>query len=128
MEILLDSSVLIAVLRKRLELGGSDGFFINPIVYAEVAYGFVNIGRDLVDFDRFLESRKISILDISLNTAKIFTQLKFDLKRELIPDDDLLVASSCLENKMKLWTLNQKHFKRVKGLELVGNEDGARVE
>jgi len=86
---------------------------------AKVAYGFINIGRELADFDRFLESRKISMLDIGLNTAKIFAQLKFNLKRETILDNDLLAASSCLENKMKLWTLNQKHFKRIRGLEMV---------
>lgn len=119
MKILLDSSIVIAVLRKKLVLENLGDYCINPIVYMEVGYGFINIGRDLGELDKFLESKKIAVVDIGLNTARVFTKLKFKLGNKPIADNDLLVASSALEGKMELWTLNKKHFERVDGLKLL---------
>lgn len=119
MKIFLDSCVLIGVMKKKLKLNKDDDYYINPIVYAEIGYGFINIGRKLSEFDMFLDSRGINRIEIGFMTAKVFCNLKFVLKRELIADNDLLIASSCLEKKMKLWTLNMKHFERVDGLKFL---------
>lgn len=118
MKILLDSSVLIEVMRKRLSLEVQQEYFINPIVYGEVAYGLENMGKDLVGFDLFLESKQIVVLDIGTGTAKIFARVKVKLKNKPIPDNDLLIGCSAIENKIGLWTLNRKHFERIPGLEL----------
>lgn len=118
MKIFLDSSVLIEILRSRIELSDGDDYFINPVVYAEVGYGFISIGKDLEDWDKFLESKKIMLSDIDLNTAKIYVRLKYQLKHRPIADNDLLVACSCLGGGMTLWTLNKKHFNRVNELRL----------
>ena len=119
MKILLDSSVLIEVMKKRMMLGSEKEYFINPIVYGEIAYGLENIGKDLVGFDKFLDSRNIVVVDIGTMTGKLYAKLKVKLKNTPIADNDLLVACSAFENDLKLWTLNKKHFERIKGLELV---------
>ncbi|MBP6989642.1 type II toxin-antitoxin system VapC family toxin [Candidatus Shapirobacteria bacterium] len=118
MKILLDSSVLIEVMRRRIGLDSEKEYFINPIVYGEIAYGLENMGKDLEEFDYFLESKNIYVVDINTITSKFYAKLKVNLKNNPIADNDLLIACSALENKMILWTLNKKHFGRVKGLEL----------
>lgn len=119
MKILLDSCVLIEVMRKRIVLDSEKEYFINPIVYGEIAYGLENIGKDLEEFDNYLESKNIFVVDINTITSKFYAKLKVKLKNNPIADNDLLIASSAFENKMFLWTLNKKHFERIKGLELV---------
>jgi predicted nucleic acid-binding protein len=119
MRILLDSSVLIWVMRKKLELESETEYFINPIVYGEVAYGLENMGKNVVNLDLFLESRHILVVDIGVMTAKIFAVTKVKLKHNPIADNDLLVGCSAMEYKIKLWTLNIKHFERIPGLEMV---------
>lgn len=118
MKILLDSSVIIDVLRKKIGLKDDD-YFVNPIVYAEVVYGFIKVGRKFSDWDRYLESKQISVVDIGINTAKIYASLKVKLRNRPIADNDLLIASSAMEYGMKLWTSNKKHFGRINGLGLL---------
>ena len=65
----------------------------------------------------YLESRQIVSLSIEVSTAKIYAKQKIKLKDNPVADNDLLVASSCLEYGLRLWTLNKKHFSRIKGLE-----------
>lgn len=119
MKILLDSNILIEVMKKKLTLDSEKEYFINPIVYSEIAYGLENMGKNLEEFDKFLESRNIVVADINAMTGKIYAKLKVKLKNNPIADNDLLVACSVFENEMSLWTLNKKHFARIKRLELV---------
>jgi predicted nucleic acid-binding protein len=117
MKIFLDTYVLIEVMRKRSSLANErNGYFINPIVYGELAYGFERMGKNLAELDMYLESRQIVPLSIEVSTAKIYAKHKVKLKDNPIADNDLLVVSSCLEYGLRLWTLNKKHFARVKEL------------
>lgn len=118
MKIFLDTCVLIEVMRKKLRLDSvANEYFINPIVYGELAYGFENMGKDFSQLDIYLESKNIVPLGIEIATAKIYAKLKVGLKNNPLADNDLLVASSCLEHDLKLWTLNRKHFARIKELD-----------
>jgi len=49
--------------------------------------------------------------------VKIFKQLKLDNKLIEIPD--ILIGSTAIANKIKLATLNRKHFERIEGLEII---------
>mgnify|MGYP000916740982 FL=1 len=51
------------------------------------------------------------------NAIKIFKQLKHDNKLIEIPD--LLIGSTAIANKIKLATLNRKHFERIEGLVII---------
>jgi len=48
----------------------------------------------------------------------IYTNLKLTLNKKGFPlaDNDLLVAASCLEYDLSLYTLNLKHFGRIQDL------------
>lgn len=118
MKIQLDSNVLIEIINKKLFLNNDYEYFINPIVYGEVAYGFENYGVDLSVFDKFLDSHHISPINMSFSTGKLYAQLKVKLKHNPIADNDLLVACSAIDYDMKLWTLNHKHFARVPNLQI----------
>lgn len=118
MKIQLDSDVLINIMRQKLSLVDSHEYYINPIVYGEVAFGFEDRGKDLTDFDDYLDSHHISPVNMSFSTGKIYAKLKVKLKHNPIADNDLLVACSAIDYDMKIWTLNKKHFSRIPNLGL----------
>jgi tRNA(fMet)-specific endonuclease VapC len=115
MEIILDSDILIALTKDKIEVDTSNSYYINSIVYAETLYGLLYIGKKVEDFDIFLEYHEIELLDIGKDTAKIFIELKLKLNTagKRLPDNDLLIAASCLEYSLALSTNNNKHFKLI---------------
>ncbi len=55
----------------------------------------------------------------SIEAAKIYGELKE--KGEFIDEPDYLIAGSCRSNKIeKIVTKNTKHFKKIKGLQVIG--------
>ena len=121
MNILLDSSVLIDLIKGKVKLDFSEKYYINPIVYSEVLYGLLYIGKSETDFQQFLESNRVESISIGTNTAGIYTNLKLKLREnnDSIADNDLLIGASCLEHDLTLYTLNTKHFKRIPNLKLL---------
>lgn len=124
MVIFLDSSLIIGKIKARESLGMENDYLINVTVYAEVGYGFLRVGRTLDDWEIWLRNNKVSLVDVGLQAARIYTKLKIALRNKPIDDKDLLIACSCIEAGGKLWTLNEKHFERIPGLELY--ESGQR--
>ena len=119
MNVFLDSNILIEAIKGKTILNIEDCiYYINPIVYSEVLYGVLYAERKQESFEEYHEYIEAGFLGISLETAKIFVKEKVRLNRVglPLPDNDLLVASSCLEYGMPLWTKNLKHFQRVKSL------------
>lgn len=120
MSILLDSNIIIDVIKKKVDLKETS-YYINPIIYAEVLYGLLYIGKSENEFQRFLESKRIEVLAIGANTASTYANLKLELNKKGYPlaDNDLLVAASCLGHNLSLFTLNFKHFERIRGLNII---------
>jgi predicted nucleic acid-binding protein len=54
---------------------------------------------------------------VAVAAAKIYHQLKSSNK--MIEFRDIFIAATCLVNDLPLITLNQKHFLRIEGLQLV---------
>lgn len=117
-KIFLDSSVIIEKLRERVLLDDKDEYWINATVYSEVGYGFLRIGKTLDDWEMWLKMNNVNLMEIGLLTARIYTNLKLEMRHNPIYEKDLLIASSCVEAEGILWTLNKKHFERIKGLVL----------
>jgi len=117
----LDSNILIEVLKGKAKLKKSENYFISPIVYAEVLYGFLYIGKKVRQFDNFLEKSQIEIVQVGRKTAEIYTKIKLALNKKGMPleDNDLLIAASCLEYGLPLVTKNLKHFMRIKKLKIL---------
>lgn len=120
MRILLDTSILIDLSKGKLTLPNTDYYYINPIVYSEMLYGVLIIKKSEDMLVTFLKELEISTLSITVETASIFTRIKLHLSREgnRIPDNDILIAASCIEHEISLMTLNKKHFERISGLVL----------
>ncbi|MEN9389173.1 MAG: hypothetical protein RLY61_257 [Candidatus Parcubacteria bacterium] len=120
MKILLDTSILIELSKGKLILPTTEYYYINPIVYSEMLYGVLIIKKSEDLLVNFLKELEVSTLPIIIETASISTRIKLHLSREgnRIPDNDILIAASCIEHDLELMTLNKKHFKRISGLVL----------
>jgi len=119
MTIFLDSCIIIKKIRERVVLDLRYDYWINATVYAEVGYGFLRIGKTLNDWEMWLKINNVSLIEIGLVTARTYTRLKMELRQSPVDEKDLLIASSCIDARGKLWTLKTKHFEKIKGLELV---------
>jgi predicted nucleic acid-binding protein len=119
----LDSSILIEHFRikdksksKLFELSKYYNFAITSIVKYEILRG--NKEKDLYWNNLF---NYFEILPFDSKSAEIASEIYKKLKsiNKLIDTDDLLIASISLKNNLKLATLNNNHFSRISGLELL---------
>ena len=122
---LLDSDHCIAILRQKLDLSdhvaADEDLFITSITVAELTHGAHrsfhredNLARLEVLF------AALTVLPFDEIAGRRFGRLKAELeeKGEPLDDLDLEIASIALEHDLPLVTNNEKHFKRVKDLEL----------
>lgn len=97
------------------------GLAISVITYGEIYEG-VYYGRQPQQaekaFRQFL--RGVSVLPLTRPTMRQFARLRGELRRQgrIIPDADLLIASTALNHDLTLLTRNRAHFERVKDLSL----------
>jgi tRNA(fMet)-specific endonuclease VapC len=94
---------------------------VSAITVAEVlegAHGEQNPIAQLSEYSRFLD--EFSVLPVTATVAEQFAWLRPLLRRQgdLIPDMDLLIASTALSHDLILLTRNIRHFERVPGLNL----------
>lgn len=94
---------------------------LSVITYGELIYGAQkskNREKNLAKTHRIAEL--FPIINISLSIMETFGDLKASLEKEgnIIDDMDLLIASTALTHNLVLVTNNEKHFRRIKGLEI----------
>ncbi len=120
MQYLIDSSVLIEIIRGNTQLDDASTYFINSVVYAEVLYGYLYTGHTERQFTEQLSKLNIITLQVTAETASIYTRKKLYLNKQgmPIPDNDMFIAATCIEYKLRLLTLDFKHFKRVPDLKI----------
>ncbi|MBE8539382.1 PIN domain-containing protein [Geoglobus acetivorans] len=124
---LIDTSILIAFLRGEQsvvsKVGGYleefDKLSLSIITYYEILRGLKYLGneRKLKEFDELMDESEIITLDrkIIRKGSEIYAELKREGK--MIEDADILIAATCLVRGFVLITDNEKHFRRIKGLE-----------
>ena len=110
-----------------LERLAMEGVAISVITLAEVLDGSQRApdpNRAVADARYFL--RGYGILPITDHVAEVFAETRAYLRRagNLIPDLDLLIASTAIVHDLTLLTRNHRHFARVPGLRLY--DDGQR--
>jgi len=132
MEILVDSDVLINVLRKnpdsncvelvkKIERGEIKGF-VSTITVFELYYGaylFHDAGKAVNSMKKLLSIFEILDLPItiSMHAGKIGAELKNNgLEIEF---RDLLIGATALKFDLRLSTLNKNHFSRIPDLEIL---------
>lgn len=103
----------------------AEGLAVSIIAVAEVyegAFGLADPEITLASFREFLSD--YTTLPLSDSIVERIARLRASLRREgqLIPDMDLLIASTAMDENLVLVTRSQRHFARVPGLRL--HEEG----
>jgi tRNA(fMet)-specific endonuclease VapC len=128
---LLDTSVYSQFLRPkpvqhaldRWQHHGDSVLAISSICEAEVLYGIAlnppNAAALQNRYNNFLRLRLIQ-LPVDADVAATFATLKAACKQRgtLVPDMDLLIASTALTHNLVVATLNHRHFKLCPGLSI----------
>lgn len=95
---------------------------LSIISYYEILRGLKALGskKKLQAFDRFINDCEVEELDRSVieKAADIYVKLK--THGELVEDADILIAATAMNKGLVVVTDNERHFKRIKGLE-IGN-------
>lgn len=121
-KIVLDTNILIEVLKgnqnitQRLETLNLT-FCISSITAMELYCGALN-KQELFRLKKFISL--FEVLEIDEHISNISTELIFEYSKShnlTIPDS--LIASSALSKNIKLYTLNIKDFRYIKGLTLL---------
>lgn len=100
----------------------------NHIVFSTIVIGELHAGfregnrltQNVETLKEFLSDPLIEIKGISQETAEIFGELKYILKKQdtPLPLNDIWIAAQCVEHGAILATYDQ-HFKQIMGLRLL---------
>jgi predicted nucleic acid-binding protein len=123
--ILLDSSILIDFFRKKekkntllFELTNQDkNLYISTITYYEVGVG--NRKNHYEFWNELTEYLTVLPFDKVCSDSAIEIYQELIKKNELIDLADLFIGATAITHNIPLATLNKKHFKRIKGIELI---------
>lgn len=98
----------------------AESIVISPIVIGELLAGFGGGNKsqqNKIELQKFLESFRITIHPITLDTSHFFSQIYCTLKTKgkPIPTNDMWIASQALEHACVICTYD-KHFSFIDGL------------
>lgn len=118
----LDTSVAIDVLADRAESLTSQAIteFLLPVpVVGELRYGALNSRKaedNLAEVERLVA--RCRVLEITAATAGVYARLRLQLKTKgkPIPENDLWIATLCVEHDVKLAAVDG-HFDAIDGLQ-----------
>lgn len=93
---------------------------ISPIVIGELLAGFDGGNKsqqNKIELQKFLESSRVIMCQITLDTSHFFSQIYCSLKNKgkPIPTNDMWIASQALEHGYVVCT-HDKHFSYIEGL------------
>jgi len=93
---------------------------ISPIVIGELIAGFdggSKAKQNKIELQKFLESSRMIVYPITLDTSHFFSQIYCTLKSKgkPIPTNDMWIASQALEHGCVVCT-HDKHFSFIEGL------------
>lgn len=123
--ILLDSSILIELFRKKdkqktLFFGLTKKykiFCISSITYYEVGVG--NRKSHSSYWEKLNENLRILPFDKECSDCAITIYLELLKTNKMIDLADILIGATALAHNIPIATLNDKHFNRIKGLEII---------
>jgi predicted nucleic acid-binding protein len=118
---LIDTIGGVAAASQTLDEIGQDGPAISIISigeYLDGAFGSPEPDLEIQKFQHFLS--RMAVLGIDESTMETFAKVRNYLRRRgrLIPDFDLLIASTALQYDLTLLTRNTRHFSRIPNLRL----------
>jgi tRNA(fMet)-specific endonuclease VapC len=122
--ILLDTNAYTAFMLGSTEvvevLAHAERLYLNSIVLGELLGGFAAGTREAknrAELARFLDSPRVDVLSVSMQTADSYALIYAGLRRkgQPIPTNDLWIAASALEHGAALLT-RDAHFSQIDGL------------
>lgn len=99
-----------------------DGLAISVVTYGEVTEGVLYSDQRAVNQQRWHDFLGgFDVIDVTLEIADIWADIRGLLRKErnIVPDSDLLIASTALRFGMDVVTRNVRHFGRVPGLGVI---------
>ncbi len=105
-------------LNKIMEIG-LENIYITPIVRIEL-HRWLSVYKGLTLQQRkFINEtiKKLPIIHLNTNISKIAIEISD--KDNSLDASDILIGATAIYNKIPLYTINKKHFKRMKGIKLV---------
>ena len=96
---------------------------ISVISIGELLSGFkggINEEKNRKELSFFLDSPRVKVYNVDIETSEFYAKVIADLKNSgnLIPANDVWIASIAFQNGLKLFTLDN-HFQKVPGLFLI---------
>jgi tRNA(fMet)-specific endonuclease VapC len=126
---LVDSDVCIramgkerASLTSELSTMRPEGLAISVVTYGEVTEGVLYSRQRAVNHQRWRDFLAgFDIIDVTLEIAEVWADIRGFLRKRgnIVPDNDLLIASTALRFGMTVVTRNLRHFGRVDGLDVL---------
>jgi len=126
---LLDTDVIVEYLRgdkkviDKIKELSEKGLSATTISISELYYGIYKSSKVDENTKKVIDFFSgVTILNVNLAVCKLFGKIKADLKSrgKLAGDFDILIASITIANNLILVTGNEKHFKDIKSLKLMG--------
>jgi tRNA(fMet)-specific endonuclease VapC len=92
------------------------------VVLAELLFGFrggTKRAENQKMLDKFLHKSTVSVLDVTVETAEIFSELQYSLKKDgnPIPVNDVWIAACAVESGSVVITYDN-HFRKIPGVRL----------
>jgi tRNA(fMet)-specific endonuclease VapC len=89
-------------------------------VLGELLSGFKGGAKESInrsELEQFLDSPRVSIIQLDEETAEFYAKIYWDIKRKgkPIPTNDLWIAASAMRHGLALFTYDE-HFDNVAGL------------
>ncbi|WP_425362816.1 PIN domain-containing protein [Candidatus Tisiphia endosymbiont of Hybos culiciformis] len=128
MGLIIDSSVIIAAEKGKINFAQwlqYDQACISPITVTELLIGVSRANTEERRMKRsvFVEHiiNSITVLNFGVEEARIYNQILHNLFLEnlTVTIHDMLIAASAIAHSYPVLTLNERDFKRIKGLEVL---------
>jgi tRNA(fMet)-specific endonuclease VapC len=129
---LLDSSIIVECFRNNYLIqsvvANIEGTTSSSFVcLAELYEGIARVREPKKNEEQLVEffSGLDNVFGLDKEISKEFGKIRADLKKqgEVIEDMDIFIAATCIAKDQVLMTLNGKHFKRIKDLEVLSPKD-----
>lgn len=103
-------------------LGKAETVYISVVVIAELLVGFKGGTKKAENqrlLDKFLHKSTVKVLNITTETAEIFSELQYKLKKSgnPLPINDVWIASSAVETGSIVITYDN-HFRQIHSIRL----------
>lgn len=124
-KVLLDTNIISALLKGDTSVANhidnTSEVYLSSVVIGELFYGAeysVKVEQNIANIKQLIAT--YNILDIDNDTALVYGKIKADLRKKgtPIPENDIWIASSAIQHKLKLST-RDKHFLQISNLKIL---------